>query len=1104
MPYQTRMTRLCTLACLSVLVCTNSPLFAVPLPRPEIPAIERDVHMSESRSPQTRPQFTRPTIPSLQTSADGRLGLGPKGQQENGRITFRLQVPEKIDQPFAVSPVGTGTDILALPNQLAPDFQGFNSNTLAGSNSSHVTLCDPSFDPDSSVKNPRACGIGDADDCYDVVIIRTDRQAGPPITRGIVGISTTVRVSNPKTVNARIAEVTSDRVVRGPSHTINAFFEPTTTADGRLLLARVNTGSRFTWRDSSGTSHTTNSDIVYFVNDNPDAFEACDVRQWDNVYPVTHAPYDTTINQRYGFASQLFRDTTGTVIPDGINLGTYGWIDKGGDNISLTTVGTALFDNQTGEVSDSTLDPQCVVTNCDSDADSGNGGRLNGRVMMGLWTRGKMVLLDNLINNIDFNTHGNDAAQRSLHLYEANGNRDGRVRIGNGRDNREERLPLGSSGTTTFFDSNEHRFNYLPNMRPVTPADVTWLISSGRGTHEVPFDDFTNPDTFIFANMAQVIEVTPSGVRRTVDGQVQNAAGGGRVTLNNPNNPTAGSGIPDTEWRIPTHGTILSADSRIEPIAMGGIHGKGFWLDGDGDGLEFLIPAQTRSIENTNWYYGLYVDARGNQSGDKAMLRYPDGSEIRLRDANTIVYTDTNGTDIHAYTIDEPVDTHQWRHYGFQISRESGSTRVVTYLNGYQVDVFTRNGTFLQLQANGTIAVGESPWVADMRAWIDEFKVIGNQVNAEVACNHASGTLAGITGNVSNRWNDWANNVPTTSHAAITNELNGNNQTSYSRYVCYNDYSDDLAAHLNNIPSGMTGIREAINFPEGPVLLDRPRPDSSNNRFCLACHTNAGKDGLTLAALTLDDSVNAPDDPRRQPMQPDPKVYGNIPANWLGNGLPELHTIAGPSGFLIDTLVLPSVADIDNSADTTPIPPSTDGDTNPPVTDGEDTTPPATDGDNNTPPATDGDNTTPPATGGDNTTPPATDGDNTTPPATGGDNTTPLDTGGESVTPPVTGDGVGTSTPISGGDTVSGPTVNSPLNPPPTNTGSTNSGVTDGDTSNPNSAENTSAAPTESAERSGGGAVSILLLLMLGACPRTRVVARVRDFESDISIDRGE
>lgn len=128
-------------------------------------------------------------------------------------------------------------------------------------------------------------------------------------------------------------------------------------------------------------------------------------------------------------------------------------------------------------------------------------------------------------------------------------------------------------------------------------------------------------------------------------------------------------------------------------------------------------------------------------------------------------------------------------------------------------------------------------------------------------------------------------------------------------FACYLDHSDDYAAHLANLPAGTTSLREAITFPEGPVRAGVPRPDSSDNPFCLSCHTEDGRDAMGLDALAYDPSVLAEHDPRRQPSQPPRRVFGNIPAGWIppgdGPGSPAEALQAPPEGLLIDPWVLP-------------------------------------------------------------------------------------------------------------------------------------------------------------------------------------------------------
>ncbi len=89
-----------------------------------------------------------------------------------------------------------------------------------------------------------------------------------------------------------------------------------------------------------------------------------------------------------------------------------------------------------------------------------------------------------------------------------------------------------------------------------------------------------------------------------------------------------------------------------------------------------------------------------------------------------------------------------------------------------------------------------------------------------------------------------------------------------------------------------------------------PRPDSSDNDFCLSCHHEEGQGGLSIDALELDAATVAEHDLRRQPTQPPRRVFGNIPADWIppgaGPGGPSEALVAPPEGLLIDPWVLPA------------------------------------------------------------------------------------------------------------------------------------------------------------------------------------------------------
>ncbi|MER2492734.1 Ig-like domain-containing protein [Catenovulum sediminis] len=864
---------------------------------PERPTIDRDVHMHETI--QGEPQYIAPTIPPLQTSADGRIGVAhrPQNLRTDARVAFRLLVPEKLNAPFMNS--AAGTEILAFPNQDAPNQATIPTGQILGSGGqAHAGLCDATLAPDNPGRNnPYACNANGVEqnngvfDCYDLTLIRGSGNNGNA-SRTIYGIDVRVRVQNPKTVNAQISDVTVTNQTTGPTIPgLASFFEPTITSDGRMMVMRVGNNSNYTWYDNNGNQRNNgHSDITYIVPENIDnpAYGPCDVRQWQasDIRPMAHAPYDDTINTRYGLAMQPFRDSEGDLIGENYEFGSYPWMDKDGANIAFT----GYFDSINNFTSRTGIQPSCVAGEpCGNNYEEG--ANFQGRSMMGLWTRGKMVVLDNQLNHTDFML----TQQRNFNLYD-----DGTPkRVGMGRQREYSDMPASNSANTNFFDTNEHRFNYHFNMRPVTPADVTWLMSTGRSTDEVKFDDYLNPNSFINANMTYAVNVADNNARGEYHNHIQNAATGGRPNLNGV--------VPNTEWLIPDRGRLLSnvnnSDARVEPISNGGIHGKGLWLDGQNDGIEFTIQAQSRNVLASNWYYSIFVDPR-SVAGTRNLISFPDGSEIRLRGNDQIVFFNAAGAQLHV--INSPIDisANAWSHIAFQLT--NANSTIQTYVNGMVIDTYNTNNNLALFQLTpGDLLVGQGD-ANGFRGWIDDFKILAEQVNAEVACNHANGTLVGVLGNAANVWQNMANSYPASTHNQITNVLDANNEPSFNQYVCYHDYTADYAAHLGNIPNGLISVRESINFPEGPLLRNQPRPDSSQNAFCLSCHTEPANERPTLsvAALTFNANVDAPEDPRRQPMQPDPLVFGNIPANWLGQGMPAQAFVAPANGFNIDNLLL--------------------------------------------------------------------------------------------------------------------------------------------------------------------------------------------------------
>ncbi len=827
---------------------------------PERPIIDRSIHMAEGHVPGgANRHWLNPYVPPLTTSKDGRIGLTHRPYRG---IFFRLLKPEKIQVPFLESPAGM--EIMNHAEYL-DEMRPSGEIPMRG-NQVHMTLCDPSAEmahdpalaPARENANPYMCGEGGNDDCYDLVVI--SMQAN----NHLGGTQVHVRVENPKTLDARIAEITVGETTVGPTNFGGAsFFEPSITGDGHLMVSRTD-NAQISWRHPDGGTRSVESDIVYYVNDNPDNFEACDVNQFTDRYPIGHAPFDETINNRYGFAMQPFEvvDHRGDrfILPDGYGFGTYPWIDKDGANITFTSIGGRLPNSGY-----QTRCPEEIRTLYGGCTDGAENSPLNGRTLLGLWTRGKMVLLDNMINHMDHMENVRHSSHSDVLLYEPNASDDGYKRVGDTRSREIDVMPNGNVPNSSFFDSNEHRFNMFSNMRPVSFADVTWLMSTGRSSDEVVFDDYLNANGFIVSHMVQQLRFnTQYHVKAALDGALQNSA-------------------TSPYWNKPLLAE-MTGEGRVEIVANGGFTGKGYWMD-ENIGLSYDITAQPQNVLGSPWYYGIFVDSRDNV-GERVLITFPDASEIRLRGNSTIVFVNGAGNEVHSVDTVVAIPDTGWAHLAFQLSL--GNTSIDTYVNGYKVETYNSSEALFVLSP-GTLTLGDNGGSgASFRGWVDDFKVFAEVVNKEVACNHAKGSLAGVGVGASAFWTNLAASYPSASHDEVSSVLSASGRGAHGSYVCYHDYSYDYAAHLQNFPFGLESIRDAINFPEGPLLQDRPRPESRTNLFCLSCHTAEGRGGLDLDALAFQPGVNAPEDQRRQPLQPDPYVYGNIPANWLSPGLPSV------------------------------------------------------------------------------------------------------------------------------------------------------------------------------------------------------------------------
>jgi len=905
---------------------------------PESPAIWREVTgvVNNYSTGTAVPNFTRPHIPGYRTTADGRIASTVEGSGPDGGIPrFTLFIPEKMTQAFLLNPASAYTvssptvTRINVTNTYGNPGLGSTNYTLNSAGVSHACLYDPGANPT----------VVNGEDVYNVYVFVTSNSGTSPNNKTQFFVTPIqITVSNPKTVNATIRLIAKAGLTTGtPQFSFNgSAFEPIICGDGRLLVTRVGSNN-FTWTDPiTGTAHGPQGvDIVYsyYTGGN-----VADATQWTNLIPITHAPYDTRINTKFGFAMAPFRDAEGTLLPDGKDLGgSYPWIDREARNLFFETIRDQLhyYSSADGTYNHARY-PQTKVPEDPADYLQGeDGGIHQGVSFVGLWSHGKIVTIDNLNNDVDYAVGQGDSAvstdpnpvtgpqERLVNLYQANsgplGNETGWLRMGYGRATRK--MPAGENDNGNIIESVQNMFNYRNYMLPISFRDVAWLISDSKQADELSFDDYVDPDGFIVCNMSNLITFPTSvgtGINAFTSWSGWNTtthAFGGTVKLQN------AATAPTNRWITPKNGLVLG-DGRVEPAASGGVHGKGFWMDGTA-GLEFTIDPQPQNVSSKNWYMGIFVDCRfADDTADRRLLTFPDGTSVHLYGRNQILYADATGNIIHriamppvstttpASPMDDLLPDTGWAHLAFQV--QSSGTLVDFYLNGILFDRWhdAYQALFQLPPGKLTIGVPSGSGVTGFTGWVDDFKVFAHAVDFETACNNANGTLLGLPSTYTDVWKTkFASRYPAWVQKEISNQLANSGKTTYPLYANFYDYKNDNTSNRFSVPSGTVSVRQDIHFPEGPLFNNAPRPDSETNAFCVTCHQPGGNGGLDPGALTLDTTHTTSTDSRRQPFQPPQLIYGWIPAGLVDTtNLPSAGLDAGAGGQHIDSWLLPSYA----------------------------------------------------------------------------------------------------------------------------------------------------------------------------------------------------
>jgi hypothetical protein len=914
---------------------------------PEPPVIYRQLtsaHYSKPAQPSgpNNPLYpTTPHVPSFRTTRDGRLGMK---LVPAGGIT--LLMPEKLNNYVYLSTNSTYSNDFSYSYVMSHSgfaYMTSNSNGTATSENdqlfkpdgrscslTHMVIYDPtgtgtSVNPHSDASN---------NDVYDIFVVAgVNYYSNDPIAPNHNGFTVTpveVTVSHPKTTDAKIISFVRTGPVAANAFTSvwpgGSIHEQMVCGDGRLIVFRFGPCT-YTWTNNSTTPPRTNTGNYQLSYSYYPSGAPCNPTKWTTVYPISHAPYDPQINHLFKFAMQPFRDPANNPIPDGLDIGgTYPWIDRDARNIFFTANHGALrYGSGSSNYWTNSRYPCSSVDGMSSLTEGNDGTR--GICVAGLWTHGKVVMIDTLNNDMDYEAgSGGDCREQSVTFYTNTESNPlpymtPTVNIGGGRVDYINGEPAGDNQNSTIIESLENIFNYNRYASPLRINDVVWPLHNAKHSDDLVFDDYVDPDVFINADMngltAFTINYTPRG--NPLSGNSYNYYDGWNNSNHSFDQPVLlqnAACAPTNRWTIPTYGSVVGG-GRLEPIAMGGIHGKGFWLTGS-NSLQFTIPTQTGSetFAGHNWYVGLFVDCRfSDDTKPRTLLNFPDGSKICLAglsqvqyySGSTLVKTISLTNNSHIATL----YSEGWNHLAWQI--KNGGTNIDFLLDGLVYDTYTSNNPLFQL-SNGTLTVGYNTSVSGngFRGWIDDFKVIAHTVDPETACNEAGGTLVGLPSGYTDYLTNFVACYPSNTMTAISNLLLNSGQTAYPTYANYINYSADYMAPPSATPSttNMVSVRDAIRFPEGPLFWNAPRPDSSKNQTCLTCHSSQGLGGLTLTALS--NNVTTEDqDTRRQPFQPYPFVSGNIPPGLVTfTGLPSSGTNTGSNSVPVDDWLLPTFSNV--------------------------------------------------------------------------------------------------------------------------------------------------------------------------------------------------
>jgi len=157
---------------------------------------------------------------------------------------------------------------------------------------------------------------------------------------------------------------------------------------------------------------------------------------------------------KYGIAAFPFRSGQGQTISETTDYGgTYPWVDRDGNNVFTTTVSTRLSE-QANQYPHRCVPGEGCIRN-------ERNGILKGLSVAGLWTQGRLVHIDNMLNNTDWGVPLDPAGHRLVTLYEQRNGTPVEVRVGAGGRHKGHEYPVlkGRTNNSSIADSVQNLSN---------------------------------------------------------------------------------------------------------------------------------------------------------------------------------------------------------------------------------------------------------------------------------------------------------------------------------------------------------------------------------------------------------------------------------------------------------------------------------------------------------------------------------------------------------------------------------------------------------------------------------------------------------------------